>query len=129
MRYLSILLRAIGFWSAVFDVFILGWGTTSMNVIPAYLSLVVMFGPVLALLLASLISDRAIRESMTARVVVLAAIVVGVLTAVIGAADHLKFVQGPNMAGFWFQIALACILGLLSFRVKLSKAVVGNGPQ
>ena len=121
MKYLSLLLRGLGFWLGVFYAFTLGWGSLKLNSIPDVLAPVAMVAPLVGLFVGSILPDKGIQSGVGARNLYVAVLLLGVAGAVVVAMDDLKFAQGPNMPGFWFQIAIAVASALLLLRIVFAR--------
>lgn len=126
MNYLPLLLRGFGFWLGAFYAFTLGWSSLKLNALPDALAAPILLAPLIALIFGSLLPDKALLGTPGTRMVLFIALGLGIVGCIIVAADDLLFSQGPNMYGFWFNVAMAVALASLYLRITLARKPVAK---
>lgn len=85
------------------------------------LSVPITLSPAIALIVGSLIPDKALLQTKRARTILLLVLIAGLAGCAVVAVNNLMFSQGPNMYGFWFQFAVGVVLVSLFMRMTLAR--------
>jgi len=117
---LFITLRVIGIVLAFFNLFALAWSTWSLSSLPIelprWLAVIIVFFPVIAMLMAALLTDGALREQRGVRQFLAVAVTIGVVASAVNALNSAMFSQGPNVAGLAFHVVVGVLLAALFLR-------------